>query len=445
MLFTAHPSNWRPEEIDMQSERHFDLPAPPTPAELGELADAQTHQAIADEYGYSNWAALERAAQQAPDFRPISRLGSDLELYQERAQSYLAELTAGSESAARRFRRHVHRLTDVPDVRSMAAAASLADAQLVVAREGGCLTWRELVDTVKRIKLRQTTGERWCDAGGVQAELVAAVRRADSETVRSLLSAHPELVNLRDADGGTLLETIVQPRGLGPQQVTDLAVVQAFINAGADLDRAVNLAAGFNRVGILDTLLAAGADITNTVEWGITPLEAALYHGSAEATQRLASVAVVPPGFWVAAGTDRVDLLDSFVDESDRLRREAYRFRPNLGDVGWPVGPPLEDDDRAVMAEAFVIACQVGAIAAVRWLLDHGVDVNARPWPGLTGLHFAVSAGRKETVELLMGRGADLSIRDSQHNSTALQWAEHHADAHPDSPQILQHLTNATR
>nr|AGS49683.1 ankyrin [uncultured bacterium esnapd14] len=439
----------------MQSERHFDLPAPPTPADLAAQANARAategigiddaRQAVADEYGYPDWALLENAAAHPAEIRPISRLGTDLGMYEERARNYLSELSEGSESAERRFRRYVPRLTGVPDVQSLAERATLRDAELVVAHEAGCLTWRELVDTVQRLTSRKWSGTRWCDADGIQGELVTAVRRGDAERVRALLAAHPELVNLRDADGGTILETIVQPNGLGSKEINDPGVVQAIIDAGADLDRAVNLAAGFNRVNILDALLGAGADVTNTVEWGITPLEAALYHGSAEAAQRLAAVEVVPRAFWVAAGCNRVDLLEEFHDESGTLRPEAYRYRPNLADIGWPIGPPREDDQAAVVAEALVLACQAGATDAVRWLLDHGADVNAQPWPGLTGLHFAVSAGRGETVDLLMARGADASLKDAQHHATAVQWAEHHATAHPDSPRILRQLSGATR
>lgn len=433
----------------MQSERHFDLPTTPTPAELAAQAAARAaedgiavedaRQAVADEYGYSDWAALENAMAHPPEIRPISRLGTDLSAYEESAQRYLTGLAGGDQAAARRFRRYVPRLTEVRD---LAATATLDDAKLVVAHEVGCLTWRELVDTAQRLAMRKWSGTRWCNADGIQGELVQAVQRGDAARVRELLAAHPDLVDLRDADGGTLLETIVQPNGLGTQ-IDDIAVVQAIIDAGADMDRAVNLAAGFNRVNLLDTFLAAGADVTNRVEWGITPLEAALYHGSAEAAQRLAAVEIVPPAYWVAAGCNRVDLLAEFHDENGALRPEAYRWRPNLADVGWPIGPPPDDDQESVMAEAFVFACQVGATDAVRWLLDHGVDINAQPWPGLTGLHFAVSAGRGETVDLLMAHGADLSIKDSQHDATAVQWAEHNASAHPDSPRILQQLSNA--
>jgi hypothetical protein len=71
----------------MQKERHHDLPAPPTAAELAAQAEARAgtndisiddaRQAIADEYGYLDWPALERAAANRPDIRPISRLGVD--------------------------------------------------------------------------------------------------------------------------------------------------------------------------------------------------------------------------------------------------------------------------------------------------------------------------------------------------------------------------------
>ncbi|GIH03440.1 hypothetical protein Rhe02_15070 [Rhizocola hellebori] len=435
----------------MQIERHFDLPIPPTPADLAAESDARAaaadiatddaRQAVADEYGYPDWTALESSAAQPVEIRPISRLGIDLNGYEENAQLYLTELSEGSPAAALRFRAYVPRLADVQD---LASRATLEDAKLVVAREVGCLTWPELVDTVQQMAMRKWSGTRWCDADGTQGEVVKAVLRGEATRVRELLAARPDLVDLRDADGATLLETIAQPHGLGTH-VDDLAVVQAITDSGADTDRAVNLAAGFNRVNLLDALLAAGADVTNTVEWGITPLEAALYHGSAEATQTLAAVAIVPRAYWVAAGCNRIDLLEDFHDEKGALRPEAYRWRPNLADVGWPVGPPLQDDQKTVMAEAFGFACQVGATDAVRWLIDHGVDINAQPWPGLTGLHFAVSAGRGDTVDLLMAHGPDLSIKDFQHDATAVQWAEHHASAHPDSPRILQLLSDAAR
>src|SRR5215470_16126832 len=65
--------------------------------------------------------------------------------------------------------------------------------------------------------------------------------------------------------------------------------------------------------------------------------------------------------------------------------------------------------------------------AAVKWLLDHGADPNARwaHWDSqVTPLHLAVLAGHPGMVRLLLEGGADPTIHDSKHDSDALGWAE---------------------
>jgi ankyrin repeat protein len=65
--------------------------------------------------------------------------------------------------------------------------------------------------------------------------------------------------------------------------------------------------------------------------------------------------------------------------------------------------------------------------AAVKWLLEHGADPNARwaHWDAeVTPLHLAASQGHEEVVRLLLAAGADPMIRDSKHDSDALGWAE---------------------
>jgi ankyrin repeat protein len=64
--------------------------------------------------------------------------------------------------------------------------------------------------------------------------------------------------------------------------------------------------------------------------------------------------------------------------------------------------------------------------AALRWLLDHGADVNGRwaHWDAdVTPLHLAASQGHVEAVRVLLAAGADSTVRDSQHDSDALGWA----------------------
>jgi len=66
-------------------------------------------------------------------------------------------------------------------------------------------------------------------------------------------------------------------------------------------------------------------------------------------------------------------------------------------------------------------------VAAVKWLLDHGVDPSARwnHWDAeVTPLHLAIMQGHKEIARLLLAAGADPSVRDTQHNADAIGWAE---------------------
>jgi ankyrin repeat protein len=66
---------------------------------------------------------------------------------------------------------------------------------------------------------------------------------------------------------------------------------------------------------------------------------------------------------------------------------------------------------------------------AVRWLLDHGADPNAR-WShwgaNLTALHLAAMNGDEPIARMLLEAGADPGIRDAVHDGDAAGWAEHH-------------------
>ncbi len=70
-------------------------------------------------------------------------------------------------------------------------------------------------------------------------------------------------------------------------------------------------------------------------------------------------------------------------------------------------------------------------IAAVRWLLEHGADVNQRaPFHGMetgrsTVLHLAAQTDDAELVSLLLAHGADRTIRDETYNGDAAGWAAH--------------------
>jgi ankyrin repeat protein len=64
----------------------------------------------------------------------------------------------------------------------------------------------------------------------------------------------------------------------------------------------------------------------------------------------------------------------------------------------------------------------------VRWLLDHGVDVDGlwTQWGSrVTALHLAAGGGHVEIVRLLLDAGASTTIFDSRFESDALGWARH--------------------
>jgi hypothetical protein len=156
---------------------------------------------------------------------------------------------------------------------------------------------------------------------------------------------------------------------------------------------------------------------------GLTPLATALYHGARDEAELLAANEISPYALWSVAALGRVDMLPAFFDADGRLRPEAWVHRPNLADVGRQPGAPPRDDPQDVLDEALGHAAHNGRDEAVAWLLDHGADVDGRPYLDVTPLHFAVQLGHASTVRLLLERGADPSIGERLHGGTPADWA----------------------
>ncbi|MCB1021818.1 MAG: ankyrin repeat domain-containing protein [Acidobacteria bacterium] len=91
-----------------------------------------------------------------------------------------------------------------------------------------------------------------------------------------------------------------------------------------------------------------------------------------------------------------------------------------------------EEQARALLAEApagqsdlLVSLAQQNNLAAVRLLLDLGVDPNVMAHNGRYALHEAAWAGRRALLELLLERGARLDLRSRAHGGTAVGYAHH--------------------
>src|SRR5687767_9891484 len=68
-------------------------------------------------------------------------------------------------------------------------------------------------------------------------------------------------------------------------------------------------------------------------------------------------------------------------------------------------------------------AARKGDAAAVRALLDKGVDVNTKFRYGATALSYAADKGHLEVVKLLIERKADVNVKDTFYSATPIIWA----------------------
>lgn len=70
-----------------------------------------------------------------------------------------------------------------------------------------------------------------------------------------------------------------------------------------------------------------------------------------------------------------------------------------------------------------IAAARKSDVEAVKGLLAKGADPNAKTRYGATPLFFACDRGSLEIVKMLVERGADVNVRDTFYNSTAVGWA----------------------
>lgn len=407
------------------------------------LTEDDAQHVIALEHGVRDWEELSRtlgAARPAP--RQVTRINplDAVPDYDQRARRLQAEFNASEPDALRRVQGHLARFADVTEEELAGRTLELRDAHLVVAHEYGYPTWPDLVDDVERVRRERVTPE---DPAAAQA--LQLIHQGDAAGLQELLRREPSLINGRTSCGETLLGMVAQPNAFGFRVGHDLGVaracVEALMRAGMDIDGPLTLAASHDRVELVKMLLDAGAraDLVDK-EYGITPLQAAVYQGATAAGDVLAEVAVVPDTLYMAAGTGRVDLLERWFDGDRGLRPEAFEERLNLADVGWPPRVPPRDEPDEVLGDAFTMACYNGRIEAAEWLLDRGADIDAHPYLDTTGLHFAVWSGQSRMVEWLVRRGADVSLRDAQHGGTPADWARYVAGRHREGPVVLKVL-----
>ena len=375
------------------------------------LSDAQF--VLAQEHGFRTWAEFRTHIQSRSTTgdRPVSRLaGMSPGSYASMADALLTDLRRNDPGGLQRLRAYVPRHSAATDT----SAAELRDARLIIARELGFPTWRELLSFTE--KSRRDLDERH-----------ERCRRLRPEAEALLAGDTGRLAGVTAEQADTLLHMLALPEAIpGAHLEEELGVpraaVDVLIGKATNLETPLTWAATSNRVEYVRLLLGAGAD-PGTRARGATPLEYAIYQGNTQVVDLLAGHGIVPQGLWTFAACGRLGLVRACFDTGGRLRPVAAAARPNPADF-FPIPPriPATDDPQEIIAEAFVHACQHGRTEVVRWFLDLGVRPDVAPYFGRTGLHWAIMHSQLEVIRLLLERGADPSIRDELFQADADGW-----------------------
>src|SRR5206468_3079136 len=262
---------------------------------------------------------------------------------------------------------------NLESLRQTKPGAQLSDAQLDLARRYGFPSWRTLKSHI--------------DSLTIDGQLFDAARKGDVGKLTTLLDENPDKLYARTK----------------PYEHTML-----------------HLAAHNGQLGAVDFLLKRGIDPSTREKGDNTyAMHWAAAAGHIEVAYAMTPEIVRPV---VDAMRDRVGptLLNSVAaadwDSAERLMRQ----NPN-----------------AVAQEGVLhLMAKTGNVTAVKWLLAHGADPNARwnHWNDLlTALHLAVLGGHPDVTRALLAAGADSTIRDTEHDSDALGWArfflEHRGDS----------------
>lgn len=256
------------------------------------------------------------------------------------------------------------------EIRAANAAATLAKAQLAVAREHGFASWREL--------------KRSVDLTHGLPQLFAAIRARDYTAIGRLLDGSPSLARLPDADGQNALNLAAE--------VNDAETIDLLIRRKANLD------AYYGKRG------------HNALSWALTV-------GSRKAADALVRHGLTPD-FFCAAGLGDVKRVRSFFDSRGALAASASR----TGSSRWlPDGTRLPAPPRTArerISDALYFASRCGEPGVVRELLRHDPDLGFRAFIGGTPLHWAYYGGNREVVDLLLQAGADPTLRDYDYDCT---------------------------
>ena len=298
---------------------------------------------------------------------------------------------------------------------------ALADAQFVIARAHGFLSWPKFASHLG--SLARTSSP--VSAYEAAADAIVA---GDAVTIQRLLHDNSDLVRARSMreHSATLLH-YVSANGIegyrqkSPKNAADIA--RFLLEAGAEVDAEADVYGGACttlglvatssppkdagvQLQVIDVLLEYGARMDRPGSTGNKSalIRGCLANGCPEAAEHLIERGA-PIDVVGAAGTGRVDALRKFFTDS---------------------GVPKEAATSAQINEGLAMAAGYGSLGAVDFLLDSGIEVDRELQlygQGHTALHISSYHAYGDIVRSLLRRGARVDIRDKTWGTTPLTWA----------------------
>jgi hypothetical protein len=316
------------------------------------------------------------------------------------------------------------------------APADRSENSVLQTEDGVLRTGISMLRTVASV---QTWGKTMTT--DLYSRAVQAIITGDEDALGAILRAHPELIRERASapHQATLLHYVAANGVENELQISPEnapAIARLLLEAGAEVD-AVALPGDDPRfttplcmtvtsvvpwkAGVQATLVDVLVDHDARVD-GIAdeggPLGCALLFGYTRAAERLVLRGARVENVVFAAGLGRTDVVRRMLATRTGTQQLARRADDRAGPFSFPV--PRDSD---AFELALIVAAMHDRLTTVRALLDGGMGVDARPFCGMTALHFAAHLGCTAVVDELLARGADTSLVDSREMKTPARWA----------------------
>ncbi|PYT89232.1 MAG: hypothetical protein DMG36_22620 [Acidobacteria bacterium] len=280
---------------------------------------------------------------------------------------------------------------------------ALADAQFLIARSHGFMSWPRLAKHIEQLASRNSSVAQFEAAAN-------AIVSGDMQTLRRLLRENPGLVRERSAreHRATLLHYTSANGVEGYRQKTPKNIVEIadlLLNSGAEVDAEADVYGGGSTTlglaatsvhpevagvqeSLLQLLLDHGALIEkpNLAGNKHSAVIACLANGRPRAGEFLAARGA-RLDLESAAGVGRIDVVETFFHSDGSLKPAAAKKQLQKG---------------------FLWASMYGRENIVIFLLNHGADLLDRVDSGATALHWAAGGGHLGIVKLLLDHGAPL-------------------------------------